>query len=93
MRSNGDSRREIICLSYAVRLVLCLHSLQGMGEVQWPLCFTPSKIYVARSWNSGKMAVVSACWVGCSGPRRYLGVGVEYCALLEGAEQTKEGIQ
>lgn len=79
MRANGNSRRQIICLSYAVKIVLCLHSLQGMGEVQWWLCLRARKIYVAQSWTSGKMAVVSVSWVGCSGLCRYGGLLWAHC--------------
>ena len=74
MRSNGNSRRQIICLSYAVGIVLRLGSLQRMGGVQWRLCLTAREIYVVHSWNSGKMAVVSVRWGGCSGLCRYRGL-------------------
>lgn len=87
MRANGNSRRQIICLSYAVKIVLCLHSLQGMGEVQWWLCLRARKIYVAQSWTSGKMAVVSVSWVGCSGLCRYGGC----CGRTVGRRRANKG--
>lgn len=60
-----------------------------MDEVQWQLCLAASKIYVAHSWNSGKMTVVSASWAGCSGRPRCGGAAAHCCKT----ERTMEGIQ